>query len=136
MRAVNLKRICCLAMMLVFFQAGKAFSADSTAAFSSSFVLWGTRVTRLLVAGSWRSIHLVALDGTNSLLMKFAVSMGFAIFWWLVGYSVAVELAEVVAGVNLPAVACKPRVAVREGAAALREAMLAMGVDVVRMDRD
>jgi hypothetical protein len=36
----------------------------------------------------------------------------------------------------LPAVACKPRVAVRDGAAALREAMLAMGVEVVRMDRD
>jgi hypothetical protein len=79
---------------------------------------------------------LVALDETNSLSMKFVVSMGLAIFWWLVGYSVAVELAEVVAGLDLPAVACRPRVVVREGAADLREVILAMGVEVVRMDRE
>lgn len=51
-RATNLNMICCLASKEVAFHAGKAFSALSTAALSSSSVDCGTRVTRLLVAGS------------------------------------------------------------------------------------
>ena len=87
-------------MILVARHAGNAFSADLTAAWSSSSVLWGTRVIRLFVAGSGRSIHVELLEGTNSLSMKLAVSMGLAIRSWLVGYSVAVVAAEVVAGVS------------------------------------
>lgn len=110
--------------MLVALHAGNAFWADSTAARSSSSVLWGTLVTRLLVAGSCRSIHSVALDGTNSLSMKFVVSMGLAMGSWVVGYSVAVEAALVVpAGLRCLAVACSLRVATR-------------GVDVRRVEDD
>lgn len=99
--------------MLVARHAGKAFSADSIAARSSSSVLWGTRVIRLLVAGSGKSIHVEALEATNSLSRKFAVSMGLAIRSWVVGYSVAVVAAEVVAGVSCCAVACNLREAVK-----------------------
>lgn len=83
--------------MLVARQAGNAFCAASAAAWSSSSVLWGTRVTSLLVAGSGRSIQVVALEETNSLLMKLVVSMGLAMGSWVVGYCVAVVAAEVVA---------------------------------------
>ena len=58
--------------------------------------------------------------------MKLAVSIGLAIFWWLVGYSVGVEMADVVAGTSRWAVACKQRVAESDeyGTAALRETRL------------
>lgn len=82
--------------MLVARQAGKAFCAESTAAWSSSSVLCGTRVINVLVAGSFRSIHCPDLDGIASLSMKFVVSMGLLIGSWLVGYSVAVVAAVVV----------------------------------------
>ena len=55
---------------------------------------------RLLVAGSYKSIHVEALEVTNWLSMKLVVSIGFAILLWVVGYSVAVVAAEVVAGVS------------------------------------
>jgi len=64
--------------------------------------------------------------------MKLAVSIGLAIFWWLVGYSVGVETADVVAGTSRWAVACKPRVAESDekGTAVLRETRLAREVVV------
>ncbi|EHY54775.1 uncharacterized protein HMPREF1120_02940 [Exophiala dermatitidis NIH/UT8656] len=85
MRWVNLKMICCLVMMEVARHLGKAFCADSTAAFNSASVDWGTRVTRLLVAGSWRSIQVVACEGTNWLSMKLWVLTTFWICSWLRG---------------------------------------------------
>lgn len=50
--ATSLNMICCLVNKLVAFHFGKALAAESTAAFSSASVDCGTRVTRLLVAGS------------------------------------------------------------------------------------
>lgn len=55
-------------------------------------------MTRLLVAGSFKSIHNVVLEGTNWLSMKFVVSTGYWIVTWFVGYSCAV-----VAAVCVPA---------------------------------
>ena len=89
--------------MLVARHAGKAFAALATAARSSVSVLWGTRVTRLLVAGSWRSIQEVVFEGRNWLSMKLVVSIGFWICLWLVGYSSAIVAAVVVpAGLRRP----------------------------------
>lgn len=70
---------------------------------------------RLLVAGSCKSIHVEALEETNSLSRKLAVSIGLAILLWFVGYSVAVVAAEVVAGTSCRAVACSRRVALKDG---------------------
>lgn len=67
------------------FHAGKAFCALTTAALSSTSVLWGTRVTRLFVAGSKRSIHDVAFELTNWLSRKFWVLPGEDTCSWLVG---------------------------------------------------
>ena len=53
-------------------------------------------MTRLLVAGSWRSIHVVAFDGMNWLSMKLWVSMGDLRAEWSVRYSSAVEAAVLV----------------------------------------
>lgn len=68
--------------MLVLFQEWNAFSADSTAAFISSEVLWGTLVTSLLVAGSFKSIHCDVAEATNSLFRKFVMFFGFSMGSW------------------------------------------------------
>ena len=65
-------------------------------------------MTRLLVAGSWRSIHEEVFEGTNLLSMKLVVSMGFCICWWLVGYSSGIVAAVVVpAGLRCRGLVCK-----------------------------
>ena len=65
-------------MIEVALHAGNAFSADSTAACSSSSVLCGTRVIRLFVAGSYKSIQVDALDAVNWLSTKLVVLIGLA----------------------------------------------------------
>lgn len=80
MSATSLNMTCCRCITDVAFHAGNAFCADSTAALSSASVDWGTRVTRLLVAGSGRSIHWEVWEGTNWLSMKLVVSTTFWIF--------------------------------------------------------
>src|SRR3569833_272595 len=97
--------ICCRARTLVARQAGKALSADSTAALSSASVICGTRVTRLLVAGSCRSMNCVELDETNLLSMKAGVSSTFWILSCVVGYAVA-AVARPALGRRCRAVAC------------------------------
>jgi hypothetical protein len=67
---VNLKIICCLAMMLVALQAGKAFSADSTAAFSSASIDTANFIDNEFVASkasTWMDLHDPA---TNNLVTR------------------------------------------------------------------
>ena len=128
--ATYLNISCCLCRMLVAFHAGKAASALSTAALSSASVLCGTLVTRLFVAGSWRSIHWVAWDWMNLLSRKFVVSMGWETFSWEVGYSVADVASDVAVAWRCCVVACSLRTAILPefndwGIAATRRAELA-----------
>lgn len=74
MRATSLNMTCCLWSTEVLRQPGKAFFAASTAACISSFVLSGTLVTILFVAGSGTSMNFEVDDFTNWPLMKFLVS--------------------------------------------------------------
>ena len=66
--------------------AGNEAWALATAVLSSSVVDWGTRVTRLLVAGSKRSIQVLAAESVNLLSRKFWVLGGEAIWSCVVGY--------------------------------------------------
>lgn len=61
---------CCLVKTDVLLQVSYAFRQDSTACSISDGVLSGTLVTKLLVAGSLRSTHWLALDSTNCPSMK------------------------------------------------------------------
>ena len=66
----------------------KATAAEAIAAEISSEVDCGTRVTRLLVAGSHRSSHWVVSEGRKVFEIKFLVGiMGFllSVGWWDVG---------------------------------------------------
>jgi hypothetical protein len=75
-------------------------------------------VTRLLVAGSCRSMNSVVEDSLNSLSMKYGVSSTLVIFSWVVGYDSAVDC-KAVAGMKWFAVACRRRIAVFEVEAGL-----------------
>lgn len=124
-RPTNLNMICWRASTLVFRHAGKAFWALSTAAWSSASVDCGTLVTRLLVAGSWSSIHLSACEALNSLSMNHGVSCGWAIRSWFWGKLAAVD-ARALYGRRCWAVAARRREAVA------REAMVVGSGDAIK----
>ena len=91
----------------------------------------GTRVTRLLVAGSWRSIQVSAWLGVNWLSTKFKVSLGFSILSWERGYSVGSAAAPV--ALSCWAVACRRL----EGIKLEREAIVAVAVvEVVLLGKE
>jgi hypothetical protein len=88
-------------------------------------------VTRLLVAGSCRSIHVEAFEGTNLLSRKLWVSIGSAICSWEVGYSATLEAAVVVAACKCFVVACSLRLTMSVDGAIFKICSLGRGREVL-----